>query len=185
MIDLSPPKPYDDTTRAFSDGLGDACDSDDDGDGIGDADEAAGSACGGIATNAVIADSDGDNYVDGAECALGTDPGVVASKPTMAQCGATTDADGDGLLTFREVCFYGTNPAAANSDGDARADGCEVASINASDVVNIVDLQQIASETGAYALPGTPVKVDFDITRNGAIDVIDLQQAAARIAVCG
>ncbi len=185
VIDLSPPKAYDDTTRAFSDTPGDACDDDDDGDGIDDADEASGAACGGVVTNAGAADSDGDNHTDGAECALGTNPNVVASKPTMAQCGATSDADGDGLPTFREVCLYGTDPANANSDGDARADGCEVASINAADVVNVVDLQQIASESGTYALPGSVVKVNFDITRNGSVDVADLQQAAARIAACG
>jgi hypothetical protein len=49
--------------------------------------------------------------------------------------------------------------------------------------VNVIDLQQIAAEAGAYAPPGTPVKNNFDITKNGAIDVIDLQQVAAAATV--
>ena len=31
-------------------------------------------------------DSDGDGYMDGAECAIGTNPNLAASKPTADQC---------------------------------------------------------------------------------------------------
>jgi hypothetical protein len=48
---------------------------------------------------------------------------VVASRPTNAQCGSNTDADGDKLLAFREVCFYNTDPNVLNTDGDACNDG--------------------------------------------------------------
>ncbi len=181
-------KLYDDVTQPNSDSAGDACDSDDDNDGRSDGDEIGGIGCGGAVTNALDADSDGDNYLDGAECVIGTNPAAgaagLASRPTNAQCGPSTDADGDRLVTFREVCFYNTDPASTNSDGDACNDGREVGSINGDIFVNVVDLQQIATEMGVYALPGSVVKVNFDITRDGNINVPDLQQAAAQMGLC-
>ncbi len=187
FLDL-PGKAFDDITQPNSDALGDACDLDDDNDGRSDADETGAIGCGGAATDPLDADSDGDNYLDGAECAIGTNPAAgaagLASKPTNAQCGANTDVDGDKLLAFREVCFYNTDPATANTDGDACNDGREVASINADNQVNVIDLQQIASGIGVYAFPGSAVKVNFDITRDGSINVIDLQQAAAQLGSC-
>ncbi len=184
FIDLSPPKAYDDITVARSDEAGDACDADDDNDARTDTDETGGVGCGGAVTNPLDSDSDGDNYLDGAECAIGTNPNDVSSRPTQAQCGTTTDVDGDKLLAFREVCFYNTDPAIANSDGDACGDAREVGSINGDLVVNVVDLQQIATAQGAYVRPGTPVQVNFDITRDGNINVADLQQAASYQGNC-
>jgi syndecan 4 len=168
---------------ANSDGVGNACDPDDDNDGRVDLDEISGVACAG-ATNPLDADSDGDNYLDGAECALGTNPNLVTSKPTLAACGVTTDADGDGLSTQREFCFYNTDPTNANTDGDACRDGREVASINTNNSVDVLDLAAIAAEAGSYTLPGSPVKADFDATKNGSIDVLDLAFVAARAGSC-
>jgi hypothetical protein len=184
FIDLSPPKSFDDLSQPNSDAQGDACDADDDNDGRSDADETGAIGCGGAATDPLDSDTDRDNYLDGAECSIGTDPLSLASKPTNAQCGASVDADGDGILAFREFCFYNTDPNAVNTDGDACNDGREMASVNASNAVDVIDLQQVASEAGPYALPGSPVKVDFDVTKNGVIDVIDLQQVAARAGPC-
>lgn len=185
-IDL-PGKSFDDLSRANSDLVGDACDTDDDNDGRLDADEVAGTGpgtCTGVTTNPLSRDSDGDNYGDAAECAAGTDPNLASSRPLDSQCGPNTDADGDGLLAFREVCFYDTDPLVANSDGDSCNDGREVASVNAANGVDVIDLQQVASEFGPYAPPGSPVKVNYDITRNLSIDVIDLQRVAALIGSC-
>ncbi len=159
-----------------------ACDADDDNDGRSDVDEIGGIGC--AATNSLSADSDGDNFLDGAECSIGTNPDDVNSRPTQAQCGATTDADGDKLLEFREVCFYGTDPAVANTDGDVCGDGREVASIDGDTNVNVLDLQQIATAQGTYVRPGTPVQVNFDITRDGQINVADLQQSAVSMGNC-
>jgi hypothetical protein len=184
LIDLSPPKAFDDTTLAFSDELGDACDDDKDGDSLKDNTELAGIACGSALTSPTNRDSDGDNYLDGAECSIGTDPNLISSKPTNAQCGANTDADGDGVLAFREFCFYNTSSLTNNTDGDGCNDGREVASINGDTQVNVLDLQQVASESGTYTLPGSAVKVNYDVTKNGTIDVLDLQQVAARSGVC-
>ena len=59
-----------------ADTQGDACDTDDDGDGLTDAEEAA------LGTNPVLTDSDGDGFGDAAEVAAGTDPTDPASTPT-------------------------------------------------------------------------------------------------------
>ncbi|MBI5288504.1 MAG: hypothetical protein HY873_05985, partial [Chloroflexi bacterium] len=84
FTDQTPPSTQDDRTWPNSDPTGDACDNDDDNDGILDVNEAAG--CNGsgplLATNR---DTDGDRFLDGAECAIGTNPGSSASKPTIAQ----------------------------------------------------------------------------------------------------
>jgi CSLREA domain-containing protein len=182
--DLSPPKAFDDLTLPMSDGKGDACDDDDDNDGLKDADELTGAACGGKITNPYEADSDGDFFIDGAECTLGTDPNDMLSKPGLATCGAAGDADGDGVLTQREVCFFGTDPNNVNSDGDACNDGREVASINGDATVNVIDLSQVAGEFGVYVLPGTAVQRNFDMTKDGAINVIDLSFVAGRTGSC-
>jgi hypothetical protein len=182
-LDL-PTKAFDDTTRPASDGVGDACDADDDNDGLSDTDELSGAGCASTASDPMKADTDGDNFLDGAECALGTDPTIMFTKPAEASCGAAGDADGDGVLTRREICYYNTDPNNVNTDGDACRDGKEIASVNASNSVDVIDLQQVASEAGFYSLPGSPVKVNFDVNRSGTIDVIDLQFVAGRSGPC-
>ena len=184
FTDLSPPKAFDDLTLPRSDAMGDACDTDDDNDGLSDADEGSGAACAGFLTSSLIPDSDGDHFIDGAECSIGTNPTDITLKPALAACGAAGDADGDGILTQREFCFFGTSPAVANSDGDACADGREVASINGDTAVNVIDLSQVAAEVGVYVLPGTPVQRDYDMTKDGAINVIDLSFVAGRSGLC-
>jgi hypothetical protein len=184
FIDLSPPKAFDDLTLVNSDNFGDPCDLDDDNDGLTDAEELSGSACGGQITNPLLLDTDGDFFTDGAECLLGTNPNDITSKPTLASCGAAGDADGDGLLTQREICFFGTDPNNVNTDGDACNDGKEVASINADTAVNVIDLGQVAGEFGIYVLPGSVVKRNFDMTKDGAINVIDLSFVAGQFGVC-
>jgi hypothetical protein len=184
LIDLSPPKAFDDITLAQSDAMGDACDPDDDNDARSDADEAGGVGCGGAVTLPMDSDTDGDNFLDGPECTLGTSPIAVGSKPLESACGAAGDGDGDGVLTRREFCYYNTDSTVVNSDGDGCRDGREIASINANMAVDVIDLQQIASEAGAYVLPGSAVKANYDLTKNATIDVIDLQQAAAQSGVC-
>jgi hypothetical protein len=184
FIELGPTKVFDDTTRAMSDNAGDACDSDDDSDGRSDDDEAAGVACGAFTTptDALNPDTDGDRALDGAECARATDPASASSAPSLAQCGPTTDGDADGVVDFREDCYYGTSTASANSDGDGCGDGREVASINADTAVNVIDLQQIAGAAGPHTDPD--YLVQFDVTKSGSIDVIDLQVTALHAGAC-
>ena len=91
---------------------------------------------------------------------------------------------GDAVLSAREFCYYNSSYTVVNTDADTRNDGCEVYSINADATVNVIDLQQVASESGAYASPGSSVKVNYDVTKDGMINVIDLQQVAAGDGVC-
>ena len=188
FIEMSP-QPYDDLTLANSDGLGNACDDNDDNDGLLDAQEGVfpAPACPSASamTSPTLRDSDGDRALDGAECARNTDPSNPASAPTIAQCGANTDATTTAYGCFG-VSYYNTNPSLADTDLDGIADGCEVASINADTVVNVIDLQQIAAHFTPlpYGQPGPPHLINFDVTKDGAVNVIDLQQTAARFPTC-
>jgi hypothetical protein len=67
------PAPGSDDT--CGDGTGDACDADDDDDGLDDAEELL------LGTNPIVADTDGDGFADGAEVAAGTDPTDPDSFP--------------------------------------------------------------------------------------------------------
>jgi hypothetical protein len=185
IIDMSPPKPFDDITLPASpDAIGDACDPDDDNDGRPDLEEINGYGCNGAVTNPAVGDSDGDQALDGPECDLGANPLSSASEPAPAACGPSTDADGDKLIAFREVCYYNTDPLNVNTDGDSRNDGCEVYSVNGDLAVNVLDLQQVAIEQGLVTPPGTAVRNNYDVTKSGNIDVIDLQQVAIAMTVC-
>lgn len=185
FIGLSPYKTFDDLSRARSDTSGDECDSDRDGDGRSNSDEGSGSGCSGNTSDPDNADTDGDNFLDGPECSLSSDPGDIASKPAEASCGGLGDTDGDGVTNRREFCYYRTASNNLDTDSDGCRDGREVGSINESNGVDVIDLQQIAMEAqGVYALPGNVVEVDFDLTKNGSIDVVDLQRAAAVSGNC-
>lgn len=179
-----PPKVSDDVTRERSDALGGACDDDDDNDGLADAAEADGSACAGATTNPQNRDSDGDLFIDAAECAANTDPNAVASRPDLAACGPASDADSDGIVDRRENCNYGTDPTATDSDVDGCSDRLEIASVNADFRVNSIDLSQIAQSFATYTLPASAVNATFDINKDGKISSIDLAQIAQSFASC-
>ena len=182
FIELGPTKAFDDLTRPASDAPGDACDPDDDNDGRSDGDEAAGTGCGSAVTDALDDDTDGDRALDGVEGGIGTDPLNSASFPSAAQCGGMTDTDGDAVPSFREVCYFGTDPNVLNTDGDACHDGKEIASINADTTVNVIDLSQVAGAFGAA--PGPPYIAPFDVNRDGVINVLDLSFVAGRSGPC-
>jgi hypothetical protein len=118
------------------------CGLDGDHDGLADATELAGAPCasatGATSVNydftwvggkATSWDTDGDGVLDGAECALGTNPNSAASKPTTVACGGTGDTDGDGLKDAWETCKWGTLPTVGNtnSDGDDIGGDCKEA----------------------------------------------------------
>ena len=157
FINNHPTYVVDDKTLVNSDAAGDACDLDDDNDGIPDATETNLVTLQAVCPSATAVldpmklDSDGDRVTDGAECALGSDPANAASKPAAPVPG--TDADGDGLSDAFEAMIgtnpnakdtdgdglqdgweykgYGSNPLVVDTDGDGVTDGCEVASLNA------------------------------------------------------
>jgi hypothetical protein len=190
FVDLTPPKGSDDATWINSDTAGDACDSDDDNDGLPDASEGvACNATGGV-PSALLRDTDGDRALDGAECAIGTNPADAASSPSVAQCvaasgaaGIGTDTDADGLKDYAEFCYYNSNPNSANTDGDGCGDAREVASINSDLVVTSADLGSVAAEFGANYPIGS-YKSDFDMNKDGSVTSLDLGFVASKFGAC-
>jgi hypothetical protein len=194
--DLGTARSFDDLTWPNSDAPGDACDADPDNDG-----QMAGTPCDTGAGDAapLLRDADGDLVLDGAECELDTDPGDIDDRPA-ALVGLDLDFDGvpsrvdpndgdadsddDGVLDGQEFRYYHTNLANADTDGDGCSDAREIASINGDRRVDVIDLQQVATAFGPYALPGQPDHVAFDVVKNGDINVIDLQFVAARGGAC-
>ncbi len=206
FIDLSPPELYDDVTLANSDTAGDACDDDDDNDGLLDADEVVhpvpGCPSATTATNPAVADTDGDRTLDGAECILGFNPASAASRPpvgpiepdadndllpdaletTLGSDPNDVDTDNDRMIDGVEFRYYNTSPLVTNTDGDICSDGEEIASINGDLRVNVVDLQQIAQSQG---LPTDPLYLaNMDMNKNGQINVADIQIAATQQGNC-
>ncbi len=191
-INLPPARPFDDLTHVNSDLLGDGCgDTDDDNDGLSDADELSlpGPACppATAATNPLRRDTDGDRFLDAIECTLGTNPSDVLSKPAVTACGPTGDGDADKIATRIETCFYNSNPASNDTDGDAGGagarDGCEIASLNADRIVNVADQGALASAFGTSMTP--QYLVEFDITKDGTINPADMGTLASLISPAG
>ncbi len=198
FIDLHPyGKTIDDLTAANSDAIGNACDNDIDNDGLSNVVELSdgpGGAnhanCPGATgnTNLLLADTDGDGVLDGAECAMGTDPLNAASNPSQFDCAAhlgvsiTTDTDGDHVRDAIEYCGYNTSTTSANSDGDGCGDAREIASIDGNQTVNSTDLQQVATAFGPST--SSAYILDFDMDKNGDINSSDLQFVAAQFAAC-
>ncbi len=103
-------------------------DTDSDGDGLTDIDEAA------IGTDPAQIDSDGDTLTDGQETDLGTDPLVPDSDgdglDDALEIGwtdpASVDTDSDGLTDGGEVLDYMSDPLTADSDSDGLSDSGEI-----------------------------------------------------------
>jgi hypothetical protein len=202
FIDLPVIAIVDDDTRVFSDGLGNACDPDDDNDGAADTAET-GTPCASAsgATNPAKEDTDADLFVDAYECLVAHDPASAASVPPFI---VANDSDGDGLgngieaalgtnpndvdtdndriADGLEVRAYASNPLAADTDGDGCVDGIEVASVNEDRKVSSIDLSLVAQHFG----PGTsPLYVrEFDINRDGKISSIDLSLIGMNFGMC-
>jgi hypothetical protein len=207
LVDLPATKAFDDTSRAYSDNLGDACDADDDNDGLADSVEVqigpagaqhATCAAASAASNPLVADTDDDGTVDSAECLLGTDPANAASKPatvvlpdadndgapdSLDPNDANTDSDGDGVLDGIEFRGYNTSMVNADSDGDGCSDGKEVASVDGLASVNSIDLQQVAQSFSATQSAPNYL-LDFDVTKNGQVNSLDLQLVARQFGAC-
>jgi hypothetical protein len=174
----------DDATVAYSDALGDACDADDDNDGIPDTAETAGPPCASAsaATNPLLADTDGDRRLDLAECLLNKDPvnGAELWPPILPDADndqlpaaldpddATPDIDGDGMKDGLEFRHYNTSIFNTDTDGDACPDALEVASINADNAINSGDQLLLALEMNRTGAP--PPLVNIDMNKDGAIN---------------
>jgi subtilisin-like proprotein convertase family protein len=109
-----------DKTFTGGDNLGDACDDDDDADGLSDVAEAA------AGSNPLNPDSDGDGRKDGVDncpAVANVDQKDTDSDGMGNLCDLDDDNDG---LTDAEETATGTDPLAADTDGDRLLDGDEV-----------------------------------------------------------
>ena len=182
---------YEDATAPNGDGAGDACDSDDDNDGLSDAAEQS-SPCATATgpTSPLVLDTDSDGVGDAAECLLGSNPANSASTPTAGRedgdhdglpdaaegaigtSASMADTDGDGVLDGVEVRAWATDPLRRDSDGDGCGDAREVASVNEDRTVSAIDLSQAAQ---AFGRRGTATYLtEFDANGDGAVNAIDL-----------
>jgi hypothetical protein len=191
-----------DVTVVHADVAADACDDDDDNDGLPDAVELAlpGPECPSATgpLDPLDPDHDNDFVTDGAECIIGTDPrlGMLlaptpgdADRDKLPDSVETTigtdplvgDTDGDGMLDGIEFKYHRGNPLDSDTDDDGCSDGKEAASVNSDHEVNVLDLQIVAAYPGRN--PGQ-YEVNFDHDRNLTIDVIDLLFVARQQGVC-
>ncbi len=190
-IDNGPDVPGNDITVPSADGLGDACDWDDDNDQLPDVLEAVG--CGTGPTNRLNPDTDGDGVLDGLECALGSDPLNPLSKPPAVPPGdadgdglpasieaalgssdANTDTDGDGIGDGIELRGWGTSPVTRDTDADGCEDDKEIVDINGDKHANILDLWWIAKMVAGLITPNSAL----DMNKDGALNILDGQLAA-------
>lgn len=208
-IDLAPwgITAYDDRTNPNSDVFGDACDGDDDNDGILDSTELAGPC--GAPTDPMKPDTDGDLATDYAECALGFNPNDANNTPPVSYSPPTLDSDSDGLpndfeqangfsytnpnedndnvLDGREFKYFGTSQFLADTDADECSDAKEISSVNGDLAVTAIDLSQVAQRFLAErdGDPPTPVYVPtFDMNRDSKISAIDLSLVAQNFGPC-
>jgi hypothetical protein len=167
--------PGDDDTWVNHDALGNACDPDDDNDGLLDMDEANGALCAARPTNPVLLDSDGDHLTDGWECLTGSDPNNAGSKALGG--GTPTDVDGDRVLDVWEQRGYNASPNSTDSDNDGCHDLVEVASVDGDRVITdegnrvIGDSDRLSVARRRFGIwPADPVQ-DFvlDIDKNGTV----------------
>lgn len=200
-------KAFDDYTQPNSDGMGDACDDDDDNDGLSDALESAlhTGACplASAPTDPRSIDTDGDGVTDSAECVLGADP----ADPGLVPVGVDPDSDGDrdglpdgveiligtdqhdpdtdgdGVLDGIEVRRFASNPMRIDTDDDGCPDGIEVGSVNADRTANALDMSQLAQAYGPGIAPSYVSY--FDWNSDNTINAIDLMFASRFFGVCG
>lgn len=167
-----------DVTNPTADAQGDACDPDDDNDGLSDAAEVLPLPCPSASgpTDHLNPDTDGDGVLDGVECAMGTDPANPASRPGAEP--PCSDPDGDGIRSALEVRGWGSDPQRADSDGDGKPDGLEIMDVNGNSEVGLDDAVEILKAVSAVA-PFSPgplsaqEKHAFDVNRNGLVDLSD------------
>jgi hypothetical protein len=165
------------------DKLGDACDPDNDNDGLPDTSENEL-----VCPFRLTGDSDGDGSLDGYEVSIGKNACSVASKPA---CSGVPDSDGDGFPDCMEHSGYNTcafagdttpgyttcaNPT--DSDGDGCEDWIEIVDVNGSRAANTVDVL-IFAQRGMAGGPGDAIGDKLlDLNKNGSVNSVDVLLAA-------
>ncbi len=191
FIDNSPPYAAvaDDRTRADSDVSGDACDTDDDNDGLFDIDETGGPPCLAASgpTDPLKDDSDNDRFLDAAECAISTDPLDPTDKPPLTECGPPGETLFAILSARTAFCYFGIYfnyhfaSVDSDADGDLPADGtydiCEIASFNGDRLVNVADTGMLA-----FGITRGVTLANIDLNRDGVLNPADQGSLAAIIS---
>ena len=198
-VDNGPDLPGDDRTVPNAENHGDACDADDDNDGLADADENPLASCGAfdgtlvvnpdtargdytndddgdgdpapamgsdLADNGPSWDTDNDGFLDGYECANGSNPRDGLSIPPPLPDDLLDD-DGDGLPNGAERRGWGTDPTSSDSDGDGLSDCVEANDTNGDGVQNFPG-DTINSAKAALGVIG--VTMDFDLNKDGVVN---------------
>ena len=177
--------PNDWASNPSQDEMGDACDLDDDNDGLLDTQEFDDQCPYRLVANSDvnIDDVDEDHFLDGYEVANGTDPCDADSKPEWA---GGSDDDGDGLLYDSErggyntcafvgdtVPGYSDCAVPQDSDGDGCADTVEVLDINGDRRVSGADYL-ILTKRVSRSIPASESDSVFDVNKDGRISGADL-----------
>jgi len=205
LIDNGPGITTVDNTVPASDEWGDACDTDDDNDGIDDAAEDPLTACGAYtglsagrgnaaggdttdddngngvpapadgADNGPSWDTDNDHVRDGVECWLGSNPRSAGSH---AVCGNSADADQDGLA-WRAECKWGTSDNLKDSDGDGLMDCVEANDNDGNGMSNFTGdvINSAKASNGIYGKT-----LDFDLDGSGVVNFTGDTVMSAKIA---
>lgn len=168
-----PLAPGDDVTIAKSDPSFDACDTDDDNDGVGDAAEVvhpvAGCPSATSAINPLDIDTDGDHLTDGWECFAGPTPTDPASGASKFNGSGSADADGDRIPDLWEMRGYNASGGSTDSDGDGCHDLVEVASVDGN--MTIADPDRLSVARRALGVWTAEAAQDYalDIDKNGTV----------------
>jgi hypothetical protein len=161
--------PGDDITWPMSDTSGNACDTDDDNDGLSDGDEASGALCATRVTNSALVDTDGDRLTDGWECLI-ADPPSDPTDPASKNLGPpASDADGDHVPDSWERRGYGASASSTDSDGDGCADVVEMASVDGINAVGDPDRLAVARRALGIWAPHPAQDYVLDINKDGAV----------------
>jgi hypothetical protein len=175
-----------DATSPNGDLLGDACDPDDDNDGIDgsdpdprgdvtyDDDNDGYPALGCLGVSGTDTDDDGPSW--DADCNAVRD-GVTCTGSN------TVDNDGDGLKERWEICKWGTSDASQDSDGDGMGDCDEVMDVNGDGLVTfLADLNNGWAKAIMLAPQDFGKDGDFDLNGDNNLTFLgDLNVAAGLI----
>jgi hypothetical protein len=174
----------DDGTWPNHDMPGDLCDTDDDNDGLTDAEETTGASCGSVITLPNDLDSDNDHLLDGWECTNGSNPLDATSRALGTSMG---DSDGDNVPDLWERRGYNTSMSGNDTDGDGCSDWVEIASVDENRAVTDADRLAIARRSlniPPFNVVGYEQDFVFDIDHNGVVGDPD-RLFVARAALLG